>query len=55
MKESGQKCFPSDYDILEFYIKRYHCGLKDVITSLVHMELNARDIIKLMIWVGDVR
>uniref|UniRef100_A0A1X7T259 Uncharacterized protein n=2 Tax=Amphimedon queenslandica TaxID=400682 RepID=A0A1X7T259_AMPQE len=55
MKENGVNCFPPDYDILEMYIKAYHTNLKEVVKELIDRELNARDIIKLMVWVGDVR
>lgn len=55
MREYGHKCFPPDYKIMPFFFTRYHTNLVKVISDLVRIGLNARDIITLMIWVGDVR
>lgn len=55
MKENGESCFPPDYDILDFFVQRYQVSLKKVVADLVASDLNARDIIKLMVWIGDVR
>jgi exocyst complex component 3 len=55
MRENGIKCFPPDYDIMDMFLRLYHANIKDVIANLVSQDLNARDIIKLMIWVGDLR
>jgi exocyst complex component 3 len=52
---AGVKCFPSSYKIVSFFVKRYHRGLTSVILRLTDMGLNARDIITLMIWIGDVK
>lgn len=52
---SGEKCFPSSYKIVSFFVKRYHRGLIQVISRLIDMGLNARDIITLMVWIGDVK
>jgi exocyst complex component 3 len=52
---AGVQCFPPSYDIAAFFIKRYHRGLIEVICQLIDMGLNARDIITLMIWIGDIK
>ena len=35
MKEHGQKCFPPSYEIMKFYLTRYHAHLKEVVSVVV--------------------
>lgn len=34
MKESGTKCFPPRYDIVEFFIKTHHSNLAQVVRTM---------------------
>ncbi|XP_064405775.1 exocyst complex component 3-like isoform X2 [Halichondria panicea] len=55
IKDHGTKCFPPQYDILDKFIKWYHQCLVKLISERVQKGLNAKDIITIMIWIGDVR